>query len=125
MSLTEQRFGAWLSAYGQAWEAKNPQGFADLFSDGALYYWTPFDAPKKGRTEIAEAFAAAVGRQRDIDFGARVLYVNEMLGAAHWSCAFTRAGTGRRVRIDGVLGAQFDASGKAVSFREWWHSDEG
>lgn len=124
MATSAKRFKLWLDAYGRAWEAQNARAFADLFSEGALYYWTPFSEPKKGRAEIAEAFAEAVGRQRDIDFGARVLYVNDQLGAAHWSCAFTRTGTGRRVHIDGVLGAQFDPSGKCVSFREWWHSDE-
>jgi hypothetical protein len=125
MTLSEKQFGHWLSAYGRAWEAKNARGFADLFADNALYYWTPFLEPQKGRAEIAAAFIQAVGRQRDIDFGARVLYVNDNAGAAHWSCAFTRANTGKRVHVDGMLGARFDQSAKAISFREWWHSDEG
>jgi hypothetical protein len=124
MSLSEKGFERWLTSYGRAWESQNARAFADLFSDSALYYWTPFQEPQKGRAEIAAAFTKAVGRQRDVDFGARVLYVNEQLGAAHWSCAFTRVNTGRRVHIDGVLGAQFDPSGSCVSFREWWHSDE-
>ncbi len=124
MKLSEKRFKFWLSAYGAAWQAKNPAAFAGLFADNALYYWTPFLAPKKGKAEIADAFTMAVGRQRDIEFGARVLYVAAMLGAAHWSCAFTRVGTGRRVHVDGVMGVQFDESGRALSFREWWHTDE-
>lgn len=124
MGLDEAAFASWLKRYGRAWEARDAAGFSGLFSEDALYYWTPFEEPKKGRAAIADAFSQAVGRQRDIDFGARVLYVAARTGAAHWSCAFTRVGTGRRVRIDGVLGAQFDQSGRAVSFREWWHSDE-
>lgn len=125
MALSEKQFERWLSAYGRAWESQNARAFAGLFSEGALYYWTPFLEPQKGREQIAAAFARAVGGQRDIDFGARVLYVQDRLGSAHWSCAFTRAKSGRRVHVDGVLGAQFDASGKCISFREWWHSDEG
>lgn len=124
MNLGEQQFEAWLAAFGTAWQSKSPSAFAGLFSETALYYWTPFEAPKKGRAEIAAAFSQAVGRQRDIDFGARVLYVNGQLGAAHWSCALTRVASGKRVLIDGVLGAQFDASAKAVSYREWRHSNE-
>lgn len=124
MALDEGTFSEWLRRYGRAWEARDASRFSNLFSADALYYWTPFEAPKKGRDEIAGAFSKAVGRQRDIEFGARVLYVEARLGAAHWSCALTRVATGRRVHIDGVLVVQFDQGGLAVSFREWWHSDE-
>lgn len=123
--LTEQKFEQWLSAYGAAWQARDAHAFAALFDENALYYWTPFEEPKKGRAEIAAAFNPAVGRQRDIDFGARVLYVQAQLGAAHWSCSFTRVSTGLRVHLDGVFVVQFDENGAALSFREWWHSDEG
>ena len=80
---------------------------------------------KKGVGEIEQAFLDAVARQDDIDFGARVLYVQAQLGAAHWSCAFTRTETKKRVHLDGIFVVQFATSGKALSFREWWHSDEG
>ena len=124
MTLTEQRFQSWLSAYGEAWQAKDAGAFAALFADNALYYWTPFDEAKKGSGEIQAAFADAVSTQRDIDFGARILYVQAQLGAAHWSCAFTRISTGKRVHLDGIFVVQFADAGKALSFREWWHSDE-
>ena len=124
MSLSEQQFEQWINAYGAAWEAQDGGRFVQLFEADALYYWTPFEAPKKGRDQIADAFNGAVGRQRDIDFGARVLYVQANLGAAHWTCSLTRATTGKRVHIDGIFVVQFGDHGKALSFREWWHSDE-
>lgn len=124
MSLTENKFEEWLSAYGAAWEGKDENAFADLFDNGALYYWTPFEDPKKGKKEIADAFAAAVVNQSSVDFGARLLYIQANLGAAHWSCAFTRIATGARVHLDGIFVVQFGNNGKALSFREWWHSDE-
>lgn len=125
MRLTEQHFENWLQRYGRAWQARDAHAFTDLFAPDALYYWTPLDDPLKGRDEIAGVFNKAVGRQRDIDFGARVLYVEARLGAAHWSCSFNRVATGARVHLDGVLVVQFAETGKALSFREWWHSDEG
>jgi ketosteroid isomerase-like protein len=124
MKLTEKHFSTWLSAYGRAWEAKDAAGFAGLFAENALYYWTPFEEPKKGRAEIRAAFAAAVESQRDIDFGARILYTHAQLGAAHWSCSLTRTNTGKRVHLDGIFVVQFETNGEALSFREWWHSDE-
>jgi ketosteroid isomerase-like protein len=124
MSLSEQHFEHWLTSYGAAWEAKDSARFSRLFEDNAIYYWAPFEDPKKGRGDIGAAFNAAVGRQRDIDFGARVLYVQANLGAAHWSCSYTRVSTGRRVHLDGIFVVQFGEGGKALSFREWWHTDE-
>ncbi len=124
MILSEQQFQSWLAAYGKAWEAIDAGAFTALFAENALYYWTPFDEPKKGKDGIAEAFSAAVATQRDIEFGARTLYVQAQLGAAHWSCAFTRIATGKRVHLDGIFVVQFVDAGKALSFREWWHSDE-
>ena len=124
MTLSMKHFEYWLKQYGAAWEAQNAHGFTALFEKDALYYWMPFADPQKGTAEIATAFNAAVGRQRDIDFGARALYVEAQLGSAHWSCSFTRVTTGKRVHLDGIFAVQFSQSGKAVSFREWWHSDE-
>lgn len=124
MTLSEKHFRSWLDAYGQAWRSRDAGLFSGLFADNALYYWTPFDEPKKGREEIAAAFSGAVARQSDIDFGARILYTEAQLGAAHWSCAFSRAETGVRVHLDGVIVVQFTDSGEALSLRQWWHSDE-
>jgi len=124
MSITEHQFEDWLKSYGAAWEAKNGEAYSALFEDDALYYWTPFEDPKKGRREIKEAFARAGAGQQEIDFGARILYVQAQLGVAHWSCAFTRKEIGARVHIDGICVVQFAEGGKALSFREWWHCDE-
>jgi SnoaL-like domain len=125
MTLSEQEFETWLRDYGKAWETKDADAFSGGFEDAALYYWTPFDTPQKGRKEIANAFLDAAKNQQDIEFGARPLYVQAQLGAAHWSCAFTRIATGKRVHLDGIFVVQFADTGKALSFREWWHSDEG
>lgn len=124
MTLSEKQFRTWLDAYGEAWQARDSGRFAGLFADNALYYWTPFDEPQKGRGEIGKAFLDAIARQSDIDFGARILYTQAQLGAAHWSCAFTRPDSGKRVHLDGVFVVQFADTGQALSLREWWHSDE-
>lgn len=125
MSLTQKHFEHWLRVYGGAWEASASTRFASLFEENAIYYWAPFDDPIKGRDAIQASFNEAASKQRDVDFGARVLYVESSLGAAHWTCSYTRATTGKRVHVDGILVVQFSDSGRALSFREWWHSDEG
>ena len=66
MTIKEKHFEEWLAAYGAAWEAKDGAAFAGLFEKDALYYWTPFEDPQKGRDEIKTAFDDAVaGRERE------------------------------------------------------------
>lgn len=122
--LSLEQFEQWLKQYGAAWEAKDEKAFVDLFHEDALYYWTPFEDPKKGHSGIGKAFSDAVSTQSDVDFGARALYVDARLGGAHWSCSFTRKNSDQRVHLDGIFAVQFSDQGNALSFREWWHSDE-
>lgn len=124
MALTEKQFESWLKDYGAAWEARDGATFSKLFEEDAIYYWTPFSDPMRGQDEIAETVGRITHGQKDIEFGARVLYTEANLGCAHWSCAFTREGNGNRVKTDGILVVQFGENGKALSFREWWHTDE-
>lgn len=120
----EARFEAWLDAYGRAWEGRDPHAFGAIFAPEACYFWTPFEAPKKGHDGIRAAFTAAVARQRDIHFGHELLAVTGAIGIARWHCRFQRVPAGHEVRLDGVLTARLDAAGLGGEFREWWHSSE-
>lgn len=122
--MDRRQLEEWLAAYGEAWERKDTGAFVGLFSPDARYHWTPFEAAKRGREALAEAFDAAVARQRGISFGSEVLSVAEGVGIAHWRCSFDRVETGDRVRLDGIFRMEFDEDGLCRSFREWWHSDE-
>lgn len=122
--MDDQIFSNWLTKYGQVWETRYPEGVGDLYSSDVLYYWTPFEEPLRGRDAITAASREASGRQEDIRFGYEVIAQKDNEGWARWWCSFTRVGTGRNIRIDGILRAVFDAEGLCSEFREWWHSDE-
>jgi SnoaL-like protein len=117
-------FARWLRRYGEVWESRYPEGVRDLYSPDVLYYWTPFDEPKRGEEEIVEASREASSRQDNISFSSELIAVNGNLGWARWQCSFRRVATGREVRLDGILQATFDEQGRCNEFREWWHSDE-
>lgn len=122
--MDEQTFRRWLTRYGEVWESRYPEGVADLYSEGVLYYWTPFEEPKRGRREIVAASREASSRQEDIRLGYELIAVRGDEGWARWWCSFVRSATRRRVRLDGILQAVFDDQDRCVEFREWWHSDE-
>lgn len=115
---------AWIKALGAAWSARDAEAFSALFDDSADYYWTPFEAPKRGPREISAAFSNAVKTQRDIRFGFELLNTNAEYGLAHWWCAFNRHGTNAPVQIDGIMQVWLNRAGRCVEFREWWHTDE-
>jgi hypothetical protein len=122
--MDESALQSWLAAYGQAWERKDTKTFVMLFAPDVRYHWTPFEEPKQGREQLAQAVELAVGRQEAIKFSSKVLCVDGQKGLAHWHCSFDRAPTGQRVDLDGIFEMEFDADGRCSVFREWWHSNE-
>ena len=123
-TFTLDVLNAWLEKYRRAWESRNPVTAADLFTDDAEYYWTPFEEPKRGPGEIARAWEDATSRQQDVHFSYTILAITDATGIVHWHTAFTRMTTGKHVELDGIIIAEFDENHKCRVFREWWHSSE-
>ena len=122
--MTEIDFEDWLRRYGEAWERRDPQAAAGLFTEHAEYYWTPFGEPKRGPRGIEIAWAEATSWQRDVHFSFQILACSGGLGIASWHTRLVRVATGREIEIDGILVAEFDDFGRCRIFREWWHSTD-
>jgi limonene-1,2-epoxide hydrolase len=123
-AATIEQFTLWLRAYQAAWEGRDSAAAARLFSDDARYYWTPHVPPQCGPAEIAAVWDAAVTNQRDVRFTFDAFAVSGPTGFATWRADFLRLPDQFKVRIDGVLSAEFAAAGQCRVFREWWHSAE-
>lgn len=111
--------GQWLAAYGQAWEGRDADGAAKLFSADALYAWGPFDE-LRGREAIAERWAQATAEQRDVRFRWDVLGAIGSTVVARWWCDFGVRGSDRQIALDGIFLIELDEGGLCTSFREWW-----
>ena len=116
-------FEDWLAQYGRAWESRDSEAAANLLTPDALYYWTPFEEPKRGREGIAQAWREATSGQDDIQFNSEVLAVVGLRGIARWCCSLLHLETRKRVNVDGIFQVDFDEDGLCREFREWWHSD--
>jgi hypothetical protein len=123
--MDEAEFSEWLEHYRQAWENRDPQAAARLFSRQATYQETPFDVPMQGEAEIVEYWSEVPRSQQAIQFSWQVLAVSGQTGIAHWQARFWRVPDGPQVHLDGVLVAEFDPEGLCRVFREWWHRQEG
>lgn len=121
--MDQKIFERWLDAYGAAWEARDSDAFAAVFTEDATYQWTPFEEPKHGRQEIGDAFWDAVEGQRNIHFRYRVLSVSGDLGVCRWWCEFERV-SGVHVALDGIFVCQLTTDELCCQFQEWWHRQE-
>ena len=119
--LTTATLANWLARYGQAWEQRDPDQAAALFTGNAPYHETPFDPPKAGRVGIRDYWATVTADQRNVAFKSEIVTVSGETGIARWSATLTSAASGARVELDGVFVLKFDAGGLCSELREWWH----
>lgn len=118
-------FKSWLDAYGRAWESRDPEAVAELFSDDATYQETPFLEPMRGRSAIREYWALKVERaQERPQFSFEILTVSGNTGIAHWQASFVRIASRAKVKLDGIFLLTFDPDNRCRQLREWWVKQE-
>lgn len=115
---------AWLEGYRRAWETRDPEAAAALFSEDAQYYETPFQAPARGRDGVRDYWANATRNQSDVSFSYEIVSVSGDRGMARWWATFRRVSSDETVSLDGVFLLQFEREGLCRELREWWHKAE-
>lgn len=118
--LSRETLTRWLTSYEQAWETRDAEQAASIFTPNAQYHEMAFEAPKNGRAGIREYWSTVTADQRDIDFTYDVIATEGRRGIAHWHAAFTTASTGAKIELDGVFVLTFAADGLVSELREWW-----
>ncbi len=54
--MTIDDLSSWLDAYGQAWETRDADAAAALFTANGTYQWEPFEEPLRGRSAIVRSW---------------------------------------------------------------------
>ena len=119
---TTVQLAAWLDAYRAAWENRDPDAAARLFTADARYYETPYAEPFKGPDGVREYWARVTADQRDVRFTSEVVGIADGIGVATWNVHFTVASNGAAVQLNGVFLLQFGTSDSCKVLREWWHA---
>jgi hypothetical protein len=120
--VTRIQLQTWLDNYQQAWENRDPQIVATLFTEEATYYITPFNEPLRGRAAIVEYWHGVSRTQENGGFNYRILALNETSGICHWVASFTRKR--KHITLDGTMLISLNTDGNCFEFREWWHRSE-
>jgi ketosteroid isomerase-like protein len=119
--LTMSGLSNWLDAYGNAWETRDADAAARIFSADATYQVTPYEEPHRGQEGVHKYWAGVTENQRNVQFDYEAISVSGNTGIAHWSAMFDVAPDGPKLELNGIFVLEFDESGKVRQLREWWH----
>jgi hypothetical protein len=120
-TITLEEFQAWLATYGRASIENDPRASANLFSEDAEYYETPFTAPMVGREAIHRYWEQGARNLKDKTAEFQILAVDGNRGLARWQAAFVTIASGDHVALDCLFLVEFDEQQECRLFREWWH----
>ena len=123
-ALTPEHFQQWLETYSRASAENDPRASANLFTENAAYYETPFAEPMIGRDAIYEYWNKGAQNLKDKAASFEILAVNGNTGIARWQSKFTVIESGKRLVLDCLLVVEFAEDGLCHTFREWWHIQE-
>lgn len=120
-ALTRDQVTAWLEGYEEAWETRDADKVAALFTEDATYQEDPYAEPFQGREGIHEYWSTVTSDQQDVEFTYEVLSVSGDTGIAHWRSEFTQKSSGAAMVLDGIFVLEFSPDGVCRNLKEWWH----
>lgn len=122
--MNETQLESWLRSYGEAWETRDGDAAARLFTEDAAYQWGPFEEPLRGRPAIRERWGQATAGQDEVEFGFELLTAMGATAVAEWWCAFVRPKEALRRNLRGIFLLRFTEDGLCSELREWWNAEE-
>jgi ketosteroid isomerase-like protein len=117
---SNEALATWLTAYGRAWEERDPEAAAALFTEDGVYAWGPYEEPMRGRDAIRARWAEVTSAQSNVRFSAEALGSVASGDVAHWACSFD-VGDDLRIDLDGIFIVVLTEDGHCSDFREWWN----
>jgi ketosteroid isomerase-like protein len=109
----------WLKSLAAAWERRDADAAAALFTHEATYSVDPHAPPKRGRTAIRDYWAAEVAEQHGIQvqFGTPVVAGDRV--AVEWWATLEDSADGPTT-LAGIVMLRFAPDGRCAVLREYW-----
>ena len=112
----------WLDKYVEAWRTYDPAQIGELFSEDALYFYSPWDedSPIRGR----EAIVAEWGREPDASGSWEAHYaplvVEGNVAVAQGRTRYFRPDGSVDRQFNNIFVLHFDEAGRCERFTEWY-----
>jgi len=116
---TAMSVDVWLKTLAGAWEQRDPDAAAALFTDDATYSTDPHAPPKRGRSAIRAYWAGEIAGQDGVTvrFGTPVVSGNR--ATAEWWATLHDSADGPAT-LAGIVVLRFAADGRCSDLREYW-----
>ena len=122
--MTQEAFATWLEKYGHAWEVRDANTVADLYTEDGTYQVTPFVEPMRGRAAILDYWKHLAQTEENIQFGYEILALTPDHGIARWWASFVIVPQQSKTKLDGIFVVALDDQGRCSRLREWGHKQQ-
>jgi ketosteroid isomerase-like protein len=115
----------WIDAYERAWEERDADAAAAIFTPDAIYRDHPLQPPHVGQEGVRSYWANVTSTQDQVDvrFGAPVIAPDSRRAAVEWWVTMLNGGA--EVTLNGVLVLRFAEDGRCDELREAWFFEAG
>jgi hypothetical protein len=117
--MTRDQFHTWLTKLGKAWEDRDPQAAASLFSENVQYYESPFGQVCADWDEVLKLWLVVPHNQKDVEYQHEVVMGSDDFGLAHWKVSRTKIPSNEKELLDGVFLVSLNDQGLCTFFKQW------
>ena len=113
----------WIEAYRRAWEERDAEAVAGLFTPDATYRSNIFEQPHQGRDAVRTYWESVTSTQSEarVRMG-RPFVEGDRVAVEFWTNMKVE---GEDVTLPGCLLLDFDEEGQCRRLREYWHYEPG
>ena len=115
----------WIDAYGRAWEERDADAAAAIFTEDAIYRDHPLGPPHESRDGVRSYWSDVTATQDQVQvrWGAPVVAADQRRAAVEWWVTMLNGGA--EVTLTGILFLRFAGDGRCEELREAWHFEAG
>ena len=120
--MNRESLQTWLDKYVDAWRTYEPAQIRDLFSDDALYLYSPFDEqnPLRGREAIVVDWLKAPDSVGSWEARYVPVAVEGNVGVAQGRTQYFNSNGDVEREFDNIFVLHFDDTGRCARFTEWY-----
>lgn len=118
--MDRESLQVWLDKYVEAWRTYDPAQIGNLFSEDALYFYSPFDDPLRGREAIVADWLKEPNATGSWEARYVPVAVESNVGVAQGRTRYFRPDGSTEREFDNIFVLHFDEAGRCKRFTEWY-----
>lgn len=118
--MDRESLQVWLDKYVEAWRTYDPTQIGILFSEDALYFYSPFDDPLRGREAIVADWLKEPNATGSWEARYVPVAVESNVGVAQGRTRYFQPDGSIERDFDNIFVLHFDEAGRCKRFTEWY-----